>query len=97
MENLKIDNLFSVAGKIAIVSGGSRGIGFMIAQALVENGAKVYITSRKAGVCDAMHLLLKLSLRKPLLISLLIMQEQHGEHLLLTILKQLMTKLWISM
>ena len=53
MESLTIDNLFSVAGKTAIVSGGSRGIGYMIAQALVENGAKVYITSRKAAVCDA--------------------------------------------
>lgn len=53
MINLKISNLFSVTGKTAIVSGGSRGIGYMIAQALVENGAKVYITSRKAAVCDA--------------------------------------------
>ena len=53
MTSLKINNLFSVAGKTAIVSGGSRGIGYMIAQALVENGAKVYITSRKAAVCDA--------------------------------------------
>ena len=42
-------NLFNVSGKIAVVSGGSSGIGFMMAQGLLENGAKVYITARKIG------------------------------------------------
>lgn len=46
-------NLFSVAGKTALVTGGSRGIGLMIARGLVENGVKTYISSRKADVCDA--------------------------------------------
>ncbi len=50
---MKISELFSIEGKVAIVTGGSRGIGLMIAQAYVENGVKVYITSRKAAVCDA--------------------------------------------
>ena len=44
-------DLFSVQGKVAVVTGGSRGIGFMIARGLVEAGAKVYITARKADVC----------------------------------------------
>ena len=46
-------DLFSVAGKVAIVTGGSRGIGEMIAAGYLANGAKVYISSRKADVCDA--------------------------------------------
>ncbi|MCX7619425.1 MAG: SDR family oxidoreductase [Acidimicrobiales bacterium] len=46
-----LDELFSVAGKTAVVTGGSRGIGLMIARGLVQAGVKVYISSRKADVC----------------------------------------------
>jgi NAD(P)-dependent dehydrogenase (short-subunit alcohol dehydrogenase family) len=51
---MKIDSLFSVAGKTVVVTGGSRGIGEMITRALVANGAQVIITSRKASDCDAL-------------------------------------------
>ncbi len=51
---LPLQDLFSVEGKVAIVTGGSRGIGAMIARGLVSNGAIVYITARKAEACDAM-------------------------------------------
>lgn len=47
-----MDDLFSVEGKTAVVTGGSRGIGLMIARGYVSAGAKVYISSRKADVCD---------------------------------------------
>ncbi len=46
-------DLFSVAGKTVVVTGGSRGIGLMIARGFVAGGARVYISSRKAEACDA--------------------------------------------
>ncbi len=48
----KIEELFKVEGKVAVVTGGSRGIGKMIAQGFVENGVRTYITARKAEACE---------------------------------------------
>eukprot|EP00298_Acanthocystis_sp_HF-20_P004950 c15253_g1_i1.p1 GENE.c15253_g1_i1~~c15253_g1_i1.p1 ORF type:complete len:278 (+),score=131.03 c15253_g1_i1:35-835(+) len=50
--SLKTEDLFNVSGKVVVVTGGARGIGLMITRAFVDNGAKVYISSRKAEECD---------------------------------------------
>ena len=45
-------NLFRLDGRTALVTGGSRGIGKMIAAGFIAQGAKVYISSRKAAACE---------------------------------------------
>jgi NAD(P)-dependent dehydrogenase (short-subunit alcohol dehydrogenase family) len=50
---LDVESLFSVTGKSVLVTGGSRGIGVMIAEGFVRAGASVTISSRKAGDCQA--------------------------------------------
>ena len=47
-----MQELFSVEGKKAVVTGGTRGIGYMIAEGLLKAGAEVFISSRKADSCD---------------------------------------------
>jgi NAD(P)-dependent dehydrogenase (short-subunit alcohol dehydrogenase family) len=49
-----VEELFGVAGKTAVVTGGSRGIGAMIAAGLVRAGCRVYISSRKQQACEEM-------------------------------------------
>jgi NAD(P)-dependent dehydrogenase (short-subunit alcohol dehydrogenase family) len=47
-----MQELFSVRGKKAVVTGGTRGIGYMIAEGLLNAGAEVFISSRKADACE---------------------------------------------
>ena len=45
---MEITSLFNISGKVAVVTGGSRGIGEMITAGFLANGVKVYISARKA-------------------------------------------------
>ncbi len=47
-----MNDLFSLAGRVALITGGSRGIGRMIAAGYLAQGARVYISARKAAACD---------------------------------------------
>jgi NAD(P)-dependent dehydrogenase (short-subunit alcohol dehydrogenase family) len=48
-----MDTLFSLEGRTALITGGSRGIGLMFAKGFLARGARVYISARKADACDA--------------------------------------------
>ena len=56
--DFSIPSLFNIQGQVAVVTGGGSGLGTMIAAGLVQNGAKVYISSRKEKQLKEVHIVL---------------------------------------
>ena len=52
MSTADLERLFGLGGKTAVVTGGTRGIGMMIARGLLQAGARVVVSSRKADACE---------------------------------------------
>jgi NAD(P)-dependent dehydrogenase (short-subunit alcohol dehydrogenase family) len=52
MSSLNLGNLFDVKDKVVVITGGGRGIGKMMADGFVQNGARVYIASRNLKACQ---------------------------------------------
>ncbi|HRD10724.1 MAG TPA: SDR family oxidoreductase [Mycobacterium sp.] len=52
MSTADLEHLFGLTGKTALVTGGTRGIGMMIARGLLQAGARVTVSSRKADACE---------------------------------------------
>ena len=52
MSAADLNNLFGLSGKTALVTGGTRGIGMMMARGLLQAGARVIVSSRKADACE---------------------------------------------
>jgi NAD(P)-dependent dehydrogenase (short-subunit alcohol dehydrogenase family) len=83
-----IDKLFDLSGKIALITGGSRGLGLQMARAFAERGADIVIASRKLDACEAAAEEIRALGRKALAVSVNMSRWEDAERLVNTVYRE---------
>jgi NAD(P)-dependent dehydrogenase (short-subunit alcohol dehydrogenase family) len=83
-----IDKLFDLSGKIALITGGSRGLGLQMARAFAERGADIVIASRKLDACEAAAEEIRALGRKALAVSVNMSRWEDADRLVNTVYRE---------
>ena len=83
-----IDKLFDLSGKIALITGGSRGLGLQMVRAFAERGADIIIASRKLDACEAAAEEVRAMGRKALAVSVNMSRWEDAERLTNTVYRE---------
>ena len=86
--HMAIDPLFDLTGKIALITGGSRGLGYQMAKAFAERGADIVVASRKLDACEAVAEEIRAMGRKALAVSVNMSQWDQAERLVNTVYRE---------
>ncbi len=83
-----IDKMFDLSGKIALITGGSRGLGLQMARAFAERGADIVIASRKLDACEAVAEEIRALGRKALAVSVNMSRWEDADRLVNTVYRE---------
>ena len=83
-----IDKMFDLSGKIALITGGSRGLGLQMVRAFAERGADIIIASRKLDACEAAAEEVRAMGRKALAVSVNMSRWEDAERLTNTVYRE---------
>ncbi|BCW87678.1 NAD-dependent glycerol dehydrogenase [Alphaproteobacteria bacterium SO-S41] len=83
-----IDKMFDLTGKIALITGGSRGLGLQMVRAFAERGADIIIASRKLDACEAAAEEVRAMGRKALAVSVNMSRWEDAERLTNTVYRE---------